>query len=112
VAIKQAIDEVQIARYAAARADRKISREMCLRTRRKGRHFLVPDMNPFDLALTAKRIRQTIEAIADDAIDTLDAGRCEHFRKLIRDCSYHGTSFQLNSGSQSASGVHAGNLGG
>jgi hypothetical protein len=49
---------------------------------------------------------QTIEAIADDAIDALDAGRCEHFRKLICNCSYHDTSLRTNaSGSQSALGL-------
>ena len=87
MAIEEAIDKVQIARSAAAGADREITREMRLRTRCKGRDLLVPDMNPFDLSLATKRVCQTIEAIADDAIDTLDAGRCEHFRKLICDCS-------------------------
>src|ERR1700683_2008112 len=87
VAIKQAINEVQIARSAAAGADREITRKMRLRTRCKGRDLLVPYMNPFDLSLATKRVSQTIEAIADDTIDALDAGRCEHFRKLICDCS-------------------------
>src|SRR5271167_16416 len=87
--VKQAIDEVQIAWSAAAGADREITRQMRLRTRGKGRVLLVPDMNPFDLSLATKRVCQTIEAIADDAIDALDAGRCEHFHKLICDCSYH-----------------------
>jgi hypothetical protein len=36
-------------------------------------------MNPFDLSLATKRFCQTIEPIADDAMDALDAGRCEHF---------------------------------
>jgi hypothetical protein len=75
---------------------------MRLRTRCKGGDFLVPDMDPFDLALPTKRVRQTIEAIADDAIDALDAGHCEHFRKLICDCSDHGTSRLSSSGSQPA----------
>src|SRR5580704_19577374 len=87
--VEQAIDEVQIARSAAAGADREITREMRLRARCKGRDLLVPDMNPFDLSLATKRVCQTIEAIADKAIDALDAGRCEHFRKLICDCSCH-----------------------
>src|ERR1700683_1834020 len=106
VAIKEAIDEMQIARSAAAGADREITREMRLRTRCKGGDLLVPDRNPFDFFLATKRVRQTIEAIADDAIDALDAGRCEHFGKLICDCSYHDTSLRLNaSGSQPALGL-------
>lgn len=107
VAIKQAIYEVQITRSAAAGADREITREMRLRTRCKRRDFLMPDMNPFDLSLAAKRVGQTIEAIADDAIDALDAGRCEHFRKLICDCSYHDIFLRLkSSGTQPALGPH------
>src|ERR1700684_1280631 len=106
VAIKEAIDEMQIARSAAAGADREITREMRLRTCCKSRDLLVPNMNPVDLSLATKRVCQTIEAIPDDAIDALDAGRCEHFRKLICDCSYHDTSFRLNaSGSQPALGL-------
>jgi hypothetical protein len=105
VAIKVAIDEVQITRSAAA-ADHEITREMRLRTRCKGCNLLVPDRNPFDSFLTTKRVRQTIEAIADDAIDALDACRREHFGKLICDCSYHDTSLQRNaSGSQPALGL-------
>jgi hypothetical protein len=50
VAVKEAIDKMQIARSAAA-ADREITRKMRLRTRSKGRDLLVPDMNPFDLFL-------------------------------------------------------------
>src|SRR6202167_6823358 len=72
VAIKEAIDEMQIARSAAAGADREITREMRLRTSCKGRDLLVPDMNPFDLSLATQRVCQTIEAIADDATDALD----------------------------------------
>jgi hypothetical protein len=48
VAVKEAIDKMQIARSAAA-ADREITRKMRPRTRGKGRDLLVPDMNPFDL---------------------------------------------------------------
>src|ERR1700685_635999 len=104
--VEQSVDQMQIARSAAAGADREITREMRLRTCCKGRDLLVPDMNPFYLSLATKRVCQTIEAIADDAIDALDAGRGEHFRKLICDCSYHDTSFRLNaSGSQPALGL-------
>ena len=54
VAIEQAVDQVQIARPAAPRADGELTREMCLRTRREGGNLFVPDMHPLDLALAAK----------------------------------------------------------
>ncbi len=78
VAVEQAIDEVQIARSAAARAHREFTCQVRLGAGSEGGNFLVPDMDPLDLALTANGIRQTIETIADDAIDPLDArgGQC------------------------------------
>src|SRR5271170_1330014 len=104
--VEQSVDQMQIARSAAAGADREITREMRLRTCCKGRDLFVPDMNPFDLSLATKRVCQTIEAIADDAIDALDAGRCEHFRKLICDCTCHDICLRLkSSGSQPALGL-------
>ena len=87
---------MQIARSATAGADGKLASQMCLRTRRKGRDFLMPDMNPLDLSLTTQRICQAIQAVTDDAIDPFHNCRCEHFSKLIRNCSYHGTSLRLN----------------
>src|ERR1700732_2343805 len=104
--VEQSVDQMQIARSAAAGTDGEITREMRLRTCCKGRDLLVPDMNPFDLSLATKRVCQTVEAITDDAIDALDAGRCEHFRKLICDCSYHGIFLRLkSSNSQQALGL-------
>ena len=54
VAIKEAIDQVQITRPAAPGADRELARQMGLGARREGRDLLVPDMHPLDLALAAK----------------------------------------------------------
>jgi hypothetical protein len=53
VAIKQTIDEVQVAGSAAAGADRKIAGQMRLGSRRKGRDLFVPHVDPFDLALAS-----------------------------------------------------------
>src|SRR5262245_20633761 len=84
VAVEQAVDEMQIARSAAAGADRELTREMGLATGGKRRDLLVPDMNPFDLALAAERVGQPIETVANDAVDPFDSGRDENFGKLIR----------------------------
>jgi hypothetical protein len=56
---------------------------MRLGASRKGCDLLVPHMNPFDLSLAADRIGQPIQAVADDAVDPLDAGCDEHFSELI-----------------------------
>ena len=56
---------------------------------REGCDLLVPDMYPFDLAMATKRIREPVEAIADDAEDSFDSSRDEDFRELIRHCSGH-----------------------
>lgn len=85
VAVEQAVDEVKIARPAAAGADGELTRQMRLGTRREGRDLLMPDVNPFDLGLAAKRVGQPVQAVANNAINPLDAGRDEDFRKLVRD---------------------------
>ena len=41
---------------------------------REGRDFFMPDMHPLDLVLGADRIGESVQAVADDAIDALDAG--------------------------------------
>ena len=89
MAVEQAVDEVQIARPAAAGADRELAGQMRLGAGREGRDLLVPDMDPFDLALSADRVGEAVEAVADDAVDPLDAGRGEGLRELISDRFCH-----------------------
>jgi hypothetical protein len=52
-------------------------------TRRERRSLLVADMYPFDLALAAKRVRHSVEAITDDAVNPLDTSCDEDFDELI-----------------------------
>jgi hypothetical protein len=49
VAIVEAIDQVQIARTAAAGAHRQTSRQMRFRARGKSRDLLMPYMDPFNV---------------------------------------------------------------
>jgi hypothetical protein len=56
---------------------------------REGRDLLVAYVHPFDLALAADRIGQSVQAVADDAIYPLHASGSEGFRKLIGDCFCH-----------------------
>jgi len=76
VAVEQAVYQVQIARATASGANGELTRQMRFRPRRKGRHLLVPDMHPLDLALAANGIGDAVEAVADNAVDPLDAGEC------------------------------------
>ena len=92
VTIEQAVDEMQIARPAAAGADGELTRQMRLGAGRERRDLLVPDMDPLDLALPANRVGQPVQAVADNAIDPLDTGCDEDFRELISDRLCHDRS--------------------
>jgi hypothetical protein len=83
--IEQAVDEVQIARSAASRADRKLSCQVRLGTGRKGRDLLMTDVDPLNLALSPQRIGKPVQAVADDAVDPLHARRGKRFGELIGD---------------------------
>src|SRR5260370_1054831 len=56
VAIEQTIDEREMAGSAAPRAEGEPARRVRRGTRREGRHLLMTDMHPFDLALTTEEI--------------------------------------------------------
>src|SRR5207248_2789699 len=83
VAIEESVDQVQITWPATAGADRQFARQMRLGARGESGDLLVSDVHPLDLSLAADRIGQTIQAIADDAVDALDAGRREGLGELI-----------------------------
>ena len=89
VAVEQAVDEVQVAGSATAGADREFAGQMRLGAGREGRDLFVAHVHPFDLALAAQRVGQPVQAVADDAINPLHAGRGEGFGELVRDC-FHG----------------------
>ena len=92
VAVEQAVDEVQIARPAAAGADRELTRQMRLGAGREGGDLLVPDMDPLDLPLAAYRVRQAVQAVADDAVNPFDACGGEGLSELLCNCVCHGGS--------------------
>jgi hypothetical protein len=83
VAIEQSVDQVQIAGTTTAGADGEGTGEVGFGACGEGRDLLVPDVHPLDLALAAERIGQTVQAVADDAVDALDAGCREGFGELI-----------------------------
>src|SRR6202030_1218538 len=83
MAIEQAIDEMEVAGSAATGANGEVSRQVRFGPRREGGHFLVPNMDPFDLALAPQRVGQPVQAVAHDTIDTLYAGGGENLRELV-----------------------------
>src|SRR6516165_8721424 len=90
VTIEQAIDQVQIARSAAPGADSEFAHQMRLGASRKTGNLLVPEMHPLDLALAPDRVGQPVQAIADNAENSLDTRCREGFRELISDGFCHG----------------------
>ena len=74
VGVEQAVDQVQVAGAAAARADRQLAGELGLRPGREGRGLFVAHVHPVDLVAAADGVGHRVEAVADDAIDLLDAG--------------------------------------
>ena len=91
--IEQSIDEVQIARPAAACADGEFSRQMRLGAGRECGDLLVPYVEPLDLAMAADGIRQPIEAVADDAINALDPRGSQRFHELLSNDPRHDVPF-------------------
>src|ERR1700751_3446222 len=81
-AIEEPIDQMQIARAATAGTNRELARQVRLGAGSKGGDLLVPDMQPLDFALAPDRIGNTVEAVADDAVNPLDAGSRESLGEL------------------------------
>ncbi len=73
LAVEQAVDQVQVAGAAAARADRELARHRGFGAGREGGGFLVARMRPADLAEPAQAVGQPVQAVARDAPDSLDA---------------------------------------
>jgi hypothetical protein len=89
MAVKQSVDQMQIARSAATRAYREISGQMRFSARREGGYLFVPDVHPLDVCATAHDVGQAVETIADDAEYALHSGRHQGIYELISDSSSH-----------------------
>src|SRR5712671_3591651 len=64
---------MQISRSATPGADSQLAGQLRLRARCECGGFLVPDMHPFDFSLLPQRVGESVERIAYDAVDALDA---------------------------------------
>jgi hypothetical protein len=90
MAVEEAIDEVEIAGSAAARADRESPRQVCLGPGCKRGDFLMANMDPLDLAATPERIREPVQTVPHDAVNTFHARRLQDLGELVCYGSRHG----------------------
>ena len=89
LAVKQAVDEMQVPRTARPRADSKLAGDMGLRSGGKRCHLLVPRPHPTDFLLPMKAVAQSVEGVARDAPDALDTSLCQGPRDVIGNAFAH-----------------------
>ena len=78
--------------WAAMASTGEFARQMRLGAGSEGSDLLMPDMNPLDFAVPTNSIRQTVEAIAHDAVDAFHARSDEGLDELIGHNVCHGYS--------------------
>ena len=83
VGIKQAVDQMEVARAAAAAAYGQIAGKLCFRTGGEGAHFLMPHVNPFNGFLPAEGVRNGVQTVTHNAVNALYPGFFQNFNKLI-----------------------------
>ncbi len=83
MSVVQTVDEVQVARATAPRANRELSREMSLGSRGECGTFLVSHMDPLDRFHSTKRVCEAVEGVPHDAIDAFDTGPGQYFSHVI-----------------------------
>src|SRR4029077_12416283 len=88
MAIKEAIDQMQIAGAAAPGAYSELARQLRLRAGGKRRDFLVPDGNPLDLLAHAQLLGDGIEGIPHQSINTAHAGSFERLNYSVRNIGH------------------------
>ena len=74
---------MQIAWSAAPCAHGEFARQMRLCAGSERSDLLMPDMNSLDFTVPTNSIRQTVEAVADDAVDAFHARGDEGLDELI-----------------------------
>jgi hypothetical protein len=81
--IEETVDEMQVAGATASGADRETIRQVRFRASRKSRRLLVPHVNPLHLLMFADGIRESIERISRQAVDTLHIAENQRFKKNL-----------------------------
>jgi hypothetical protein len=91
VGVVQPVDQVQVTRAAAARADRQVAGELGLRPGRERPALFVADVYPLEGA-AAEGVGHRVEAVADDAVDLPDAGKGQGVHQMFCNGACHNES--------------------
>ena len=93
VAIVEPVDQVEVARAAAAGADGELAGEVRLGARGEGRRLFVPHVDPSKLVLPADGVGDPVERVSRDPIDPRDPSADEGVHEQVRDALLsHGVS--------------------
>jgi hypothetical protein len=85
VAVEQAVDQMQIARTAASRANGESSGDSGFGTGGEGCHFLMANVHPGNFSKSSQTVVEPVQAVSGDAPNPLDAGIGEGLNQQIRD---------------------------
>jgi hypothetical protein len=95
VRVHHTLDEVGVAGTATARADREPPGELRLDGSGERGRLLVVHMDPVDPALgrttaAADGVAESVQAVADQAVDPLDPGLNQQLNQVVRHRTRHG----------------------
>jgi hypothetical protein len=93
LAIVKAIDQVHVSRPAASGAHRQFASEMRFCAGREGGCLFMAHANPLDVLAGANRIRDAIERIARDSINSLNVGSHQDVYQQVSHSLCHCHSF-------------------
>ena len=86
VGVVETVDQVQVARAAAAGADGELARQLSLGAGGEGPGLLVAHVHPVEGPVgAANGVGQGVEAVADDSVDPLDALRQQSLDDVVGD---------------------------
>jgi hypothetical protein len=83
VSVVEPLEEVGVARPAAAGADCQPTGQLGLGRGGERARLLVADVDPFDPVGAADRVDDRVEAVADDPVDALHAGLAKDVDQLL-----------------------------
>jgi hypothetical protein len=89
VTVIKAVDQVQVAWAATSRAHGQLAREMGLCTRGEGGGFFVSHVNPSNLGLRSNRVGDSIQRVARESKNALNASTRESLNQQFRNVHSH-----------------------
>src|SRR5262245_59971247 len=89
VGVVESIDQVCVSRSAAPGTNRQLFRQMCFRSGSKGSALLMPDVDPTQQPTSSNGVRDAVERIAGNPIDSLHAGMNQSLHQQFRNILAH-----------------------